>query len=124
MENHSENEATCDAKKSISRSVKFFEKCWFPNRAKSVYRHTNDDVDRARHEGVDERYLDVGLIEDERIRSTRAARRDVGQGGHRGQQHAQVGDSQPAQVHVHHPLHVLQYNQTEEVADQTDDNNR
>ena len=124
MENHSEYKAACDAQKSISRRVKFFEKRWFPNRAKSVYRHTDDDVDRACHEGVDERYLDVSLIEDERVGSSLAARRDVGQGGNRGQQHAQVGGSQPAQVHVHHTLHVLQYNQTEEVANQTDNNNR
>ncbi len=87
----------------------------------AIDRHADDDVDRARHEGVDERQLQVGLVEGGGVGPSpgQAATRDIKQSRHRRQQDAKVGHGQAQQVDVHHPLEVGagEHDQVEEVAD-------
>ena len=68
----------------------------------SVDCHEDDDVDRARHERVDQRQLEMGLVEGGGVAGVVQAGGDVVEGGDGGHQDAEVGHGQTQQVHVHH----------------------
>ena len=83
-------------------SVKSLEVCGLVDGNVSVDCHEDDDVDGARHERVNQRQLEVGLVEGSREAGVIEAGGDVVQSGDGRHQDAEVGHGEAEQVHVHH----------------------
>ena len=68
----------------------------------SVDCHEDDDVHRAGHERVNQRQLEVGLVEGSGEAGVIKTCGDVVKGGDGSHQDAEVGHGEAEQVHVHH----------------------
>ena len=99
--------------------------CRLINGDVSVDGHTDDDVDTAGHEGVDQGEHEVRREECGGVVTSAEAGGDVEQGGDCGDHHTEVGDGQAEEVHVHHTLQVGsgEDNQAGEVAEDSNSNN-
>ena len=106
MKYYPEKERQADGHPGILEGVQSLKVSGFVDGDVSVDSHADDDVDRAGHEGVDEGEHEVGGEEGGGVVTAPQPLRDVHQGGHGRDHHAQVGHREAQQVHVHHTLQV------------------
>ena len=80
--------------------------CRFVDGDVSVDCHEDDDVDRAGHEGVDKRQLEMSLEKGGGVMTSTKTCRDVEKSRNCSNEDTEVGDCQPKQVDVHDALQV------------------
>ena len=85
-------EAETDMDLSILESVKPLEVCWPVDGDVPVNCHADDDIDRASHERVDERYLEMCLVDGSSVASTLESLGDIKECRNSSDEDTKVGD--------------------------------
>ena len=118
VEEDAGQEGEGDVDLGILECVQSVEMCGSVDGDVPVDGHADDDVDRAGHEGVDERQFQVCLVDGGGVAASSKTMRDIVESRNSSDEDAEVGDSKTYQVEVHHTLQVglVEHHQAQQVA--------
>ena len=102
MKRDPREEGKSDVNLGVLGSVKSLKISWFVDWDVAVDCHEDDDVDGARHEGVDQGQFQMSLVEGDGVGVRVKTFWYIIESGNGANQNTEIGHGQSQQVHVHH----------------------